>query len=174
MKNTLYIFLSLLLFTLKILAQEQLNFKVLNMDDGLSDNTILSITKGPEGFLWFGSSNGLNKYDGKTIKVFKISQHTNNQINKIIPLGSNFLIILSQNNLYLFNKQFENFLNIAYQKEKSGHGIIDFSLDANNQCWAITDDGLFCLDLSQINISEKSDSVFLKSKHSVNPVKFQP
>lgn len=50
MKNTLYIFLSLLLFTLKILAQEQLNFKVLNMDDGLSDNTILSITKGPEGF----------------------------------------------------------------------------------------------------------------------------
>ena len=174
MKNTLYIFLSLLLFTLKILAQEQLNFKVLNMDDGLSDNTILSITKGPEGFLWFGSSNGLNKYDGKIIKVFKISQHTNNQINKIIPLGSNFLIILSQNNLYLFNKRFENFLNIAYQKEKSGHGIIDFSLDANNQCWAITDDGLFCLDLSQINISEKSDSVFLKKeKIAYSTKKFQ-
>ena len=78
-----------------------LNFNVLNMDDGLTDNTIQSITKDPEGFMWFGSSNGLNKYDGKTVKVFKISQQTNRPINRIVPLDSNLLLILSLNDLYL-------------------------------------------------------------------------
>ena len=163
MKKTLYILLSLLLLTLKIQAQNLLNFNVLNMEDGLSDNTILSITKGPEGFLWFGSSSGLNQYDGKTVKVFKISQQTNKPINKIIPLDSNFLIILSQNNLYLFNKQFEKFSSIIFQKEKSEQDIIDFSLDTNNQCWTITKEGLYQIDLSEINITESSDSIFMRN-----------
>lgn len=164
MKNTIYILLSLLFFTLKIQAQDLLKFNVLNMDNGLSDNTILSITKGPEGFLWFGSSNGLNKYDGKTIKVFKISRNTNNIISRIIPIGSNFLFILSHNNLYLFNKRLEKFSPITFRNEKSEQGILDFSIDTNSQCWSITKDGLYRIDLSQIKIDENSDTIFLRNE----------
>lgn len=164
MKNTLYILLCLLLFTLKIQAQGLLKFNVLNMDNGLSDNTILSITKGPEGFLWFGSSNGLNKYDGKTIKVFKISRNNNDLISKITPLDSNFLLILSHNNLYLFNKRSEKFSPIKFRKEELKQGILDFSIDTNRFCWSITKDGLYRINLSQIKIDESSDTIFLRKE----------
>ena len=171
MKKTLYILLSLLLFTLKIHCQNLLNFNVLNMDDGLSDNTILSITKGPEGFMWFGSSSGLNQYDGKTVKVFKISRQTNKPINKIVSLDSNILLIRSLNNLYLFNRRFEKFLPIIFQKEKSEQDIVDFALDANNRCWTITKDGLYHFDLSQIKMTESSDTIYLRKEKIEYPEK---
>ena len=42
------------------------DFQVLNMNDGLSDNDIHSVAKDTEGFMWFGTGSGLNRYDGRT------------------------------------------------------------------------------------------------------------
>lgn len=42
------------------------DFQVLNMNDGLSDNDIHSVAKDTEGFMWFGTGSGLNRYDGHT------------------------------------------------------------------------------------------------------------
>ncbi|MEO1011653.1 MAG: two-component regulator propeller domain-containing protein [Bacteroidota bacterium] len=39
--------------------------------DGLSSNSILSILKDSKGFMWFGTFDGLNKYDGANITVYK-------------------------------------------------------------------------------------------------------
>lgn len=46
-------------------------FKHLNVSDGLSNNNVESIIRDHEGFMWFGTSNGLNKYDGYKCKVYK-------------------------------------------------------------------------------------------------------
>ena len=40
------------------------DFQVLNMNDGIADNDIHSIEKDAEGFIWFGTSSGLSRYDG--------------------------------------------------------------------------------------------------------------
>ena len=46
------------------------NFKRLGIEDGLSQSTIYSIFQDSEGYMWFGTANGLNKYDGYNFKIF--------------------------------------------------------------------------------------------------------
>ena len=39
--------------------------------DGLSNTSVISITQGPRGFMWFGTWNGLNRYDGHEFKTYE-------------------------------------------------------------------------------------------------------
>ena len=42
----------------------QIYFNHLSIDHGLSANNVHSITQDRDGFMWFGTENGLNRYDG--------------------------------------------------------------------------------------------------------------
>ena len=67
--------LALLLASWIVSAQSYL-FKHLEVSDGLSNNSVNTIYKGRDGFMWFGTTTGLNRYDGYT---FKIYQHAENE-----------------------------------------------------------------------------------------------
>ncbi len=62
-----------LLVTLKIAAQnnENLYFSNLNLKDGLSQISVLKIFQDTKGFIWFGTRNGLNRYDGSEFVIYK-------------------------------------------------------------------------------------------------------
>jgi len=45
--------------------------KVIGIEEGLSNNTVTSIYKDRNGFMWFGTLDGLNRYDGYSFKIFK-------------------------------------------------------------------------------------------------------
>jgi ligand-binding sensor domain-containing protein/serine phosphatase RsbU (regulator of sigma subunit) len=58
--------------TLVAHAQEPLvYFDQITLDDGLSDNTVYSIVQGGTGYLWFGTQNGLNRYNGYEFDIFR-------------------------------------------------------------------------------------------------------
>src|SRR5690348_4876248 len=46
-------------------------FDKLTEENGLSDNRVTCFLKDRTGYLWIGTHNGLNRYDGHTFKVFK-------------------------------------------------------------------------------------------------------
>lgn len=46
-------------------------FEHLGLEDGLSQSSVLVILQDRRGFLWFGTEDGLNRYDGYTFRVFK-------------------------------------------------------------------------------------------------------
>jgi ligand-binding sensor domain-containing protein/signal transduction histidine kinase/DNA-binding response OmpR family regulator len=69
-------YLSILFFLLLhqiSLAQENkaILFSHLTADNGLSESSVNCILKDKYGFLWFGTGDGLNKYDGYKFKVFR-------------------------------------------------------------------------------------------------------
>jgi AraC family transcriptional regulator, chitin signaling transcriptional activator len=67
MKSIVSLLLLFLLLATAAIAQ----FKTINMEKGLSNNTAISLLQDSRGFLWIGTMDGLNRYDGKEIKVFK-------------------------------------------------------------------------------------------------------
>jgi ligand-binding sensor domain-containing protein len=61
----------LLLSSLGFSQQKADIFKNFTAKDGLSQHDINCIVQDNEGFLWFGTNDGLNKYDGYNFNVFK-------------------------------------------------------------------------------------------------------
>ena len=50
---------------------EQVRFENLTSEDGLSSNRVTSILRDNRGFMWFGTFDGLNRYDGYEFKVYR-------------------------------------------------------------------------------------------------------
>ncbi|MEP5613429.1 MAG: two-component regulator propeller domain-containing protein, partial [Cyclobacteriaceae bacterium] len=64
-------FLALYFVWLNALGQERLNFENLTVEDGLSYSLVFEILKDNHGFMWFGTTDGLNKFDGHTFTVYQ-------------------------------------------------------------------------------------------------------
>lgn len=58
-------------FQVKIFSQPIHKANVINSDQGLSQNSVYAIHRDVKGFLWIGTGDGLNRYDGKQVKVFR-------------------------------------------------------------------------------------------------------
>jgi len=57
-------------FVLCFGQQTELQFERINLEHGLSQSTVFDICQDDEGYLWLGTANGLNRYDGYGIKTF--------------------------------------------------------------------------------------------------------
>jgi ligand-binding sensor domain-containing protein/signal transduction histidine kinase len=51
--------------------RKEFNFGLISIEQGLSQSTVFSIAQDKRGFMWFGTNDGLNKYDGYKMTVFK-------------------------------------------------------------------------------------------------------
>ncbi len=84
MKRFIYL-LILLAGTLRLNAHEHYVVQHYSIKDGLSQNTVMAILQDKEGFMWFGTWDGLNRFDGYTFRVFKAMNngeeaHVNNRV----------------------------------------------------------------------------------------------
>ena len=57
-----------------------INFKRITIEDGLSQTTVEYIYQDSDGYMWFGTDNGLNKYDGTNFEVYKYKREDENSL----------------------------------------------------------------------------------------------
>jgi len=98
-------------------SKRPLEFKQLSVEQGLSQCTVNCIIQDSFGFLWFGTEDGLNKYDGYSFKIFKHRPNDpnslcHNSITSIFEDRSGALWIgASQEGLNKFDREQEVFIN---------------------------------------------------------------
>lgn len=101
-------FVLVLFFALQTLhAQGQtLTARTLNIDDGLSQSAVGDIIKGPKGYYWFATQDGLNRYDGYGFQVFTTQSSPelkSNYITRIVVLDTEHILIGTASGLYVLN-----------------------------------------------------------------------
>jgi len=63
-------FIFIYTLTATICLAQRVVFKHLTVDNGLSNNAVLAITRDASGFMWYGTRHGLNKYDTRGFKTY--------------------------------------------------------------------------------------------------------
>ena len=108
-------FLMVLLLAISANGQPQVLFKNFGVNDGMSSNTVWNITQDDQGYMWFGTKNGLNRFDGHTFKIYQA--HTkpsseNSFIHSICRFDSTSFWVGTEDGLYILDLVQEKFHKI--------------------------------------------------------------
>jgi ligand-binding sensor domain-containing protein len=131
-----------------------MRFTRLSTEDGLSQTRVSQIVQGPQGFIWFGTQYGLNRYDGYKFKVFAHDPR------RAKSLGGTFVTALFKDHtgalwvgcassLDKFDPVMETVVHYRIDpddpKGLSGT-VVHVSEDGNGTLWLATGAGLYKLD----------------------------
>lgn len=109
MKSFSIILLNLLLPVLLFAAPGDFRFRRFSVEDGVSSNSVRAIMQDKYGFLWFGTDDGLNRYDGTTVKLYKLNiPGSNEYVSALFDAGEK-IWIGTDSGLYLFDYETEAF-----------------------------------------------------------------
>jgi signal transduction histidine kinase/ligand-binding sensor domain-containing protein len=135
------------------LLTEQPFFQRVSNYDGLSQGTINCIIQDQQGFMWFGTMDGLNRYDGYEITVFRnlpgdTNSISSNVVNQIIEDKAGLLWFFTDNGINVYNPVLNTFKRIHLTtsikpfKVEIIHAAV---IDASGKFWLGTqDNGLIC------------------------------
>ncbi|WP_299669150.1 two-component regulator propeller domain-containing protein [uncultured Polaribacter sp.] len=158
-----------------------LKFENLNTADGLSSSTCGEIFQDKEGFLWFGTIDGLNKYNGYEFEIFRFilndsTSISNNRITSIEEDNNGNLWIGTNNGLNLFDKKTNKFLRIQLYKQlslanSSQKVINDLLYDTlTNTLWVATKNGVIKigLDANHARFQNFKFSYYINDQSNLN------
>ncbi|TCD00759.1 hybrid sensor histidine kinase/response regulator [Pedobacter frigidisoli] len=137
--------------TLSANAQQSILFDHLGIEKGLSQTSVLSITQDKNGFMWFGTRYGLNRYDGYNIKVYQYAEAdttsvSNNYITCLFSDSRKKLWVGTSGGLNLYNEKVDNFERVSTQPKNprgiSSHVINCITEDKKGNIWIGTLNGL--------------------------------
>jgi PAS domain S-box-containing protein len=142
---------------LAALSQKQnIRFEHLGTDQGLSQSNVICILQDSRGFMWFGTRDGLNKYDGYKFTIYKNDPHnphsiSNNFIKSILESKDGTIWIGTiGGGLSRFDRQkslFTNYKNDPHNPHSISDNFVNSILeDSKGNLWIGTQRGLNLLD----------------------------
>jgi len=158
-----------------------LKFEYLTAIDGLSHNKVQCILQDRQGYIWFGTIYGLNRYDGYTFKIFEnipgdSSSIANNNIIGLYQDNAGTIWIGTSTTLSSYDPHTETFKN--YDLPVLNGWIHSFAEDETGLLWVATGSGLFSFDKKTMRATMyKTDDSARENIHSIlkdnnNPKKF--
>lgn len=107
----------------------------ITMDDGLPSNAVRSVVQGSKGYMWFGTDNGLCRFDGYDVKTYYNPFTTVDQFVSALTACEEGLLIGCNNGAYLFCNATDRFQKLS---DKITAPVLNFSLDGDQNIWIST------------------------------------
>lgn len=156
----------------KLFAQkDNLRFERISIEQGLSQNTIYCILQDRKSFLWFGTQDGLNKFDGYDFKVHKHDpQDPNSLSNNVVRAiyedrAGTLWIGTNGGGLNKFDREKEIFTHYRYDPANhnslSDNKVTPIYEDRSGMLWIGTDGG-------GLNRFDREKETFKHCKHDPN------
>lgn len=127
-------------------------FQNIKWQDGLSAKQVRCLYKDDTGFLWIGTNNGLNRYDGAVVKQYKHgTKQKNLLINAIQPLGKGDTLVLGLlNGIMLFNASSGSFLKDSRFSALDKETVITIKTDNVGRLWIGTSNRIFVYEKGKL------------------------
>ncbi|MEY8687819.1 two-component regulator propeller domain-containing protein [Bacteroides sp. AN502(2024)] len=149
-----YIVYILFLFPVWVTAQ---TYKYIGMEDGLSNRQIFNIQKDAQGYMWFLTNEGMDRYNGKDIKHYKLNKE-GNTLDAPIRLGWLYTephigiwVIGKQGRIFQYDVNKDDF-RMVYRLPDTSETISCGYLDCNNNIWLCRKDTVLLYDIRDAHI----------------------
>jgi ligand-binding sensor domain-containing protein/signal transduction histidine kinase/DNA-binding response OmpR family regulator len=125
---------------------QRLDFTHLTPENGLSQKSVLAIAQDSHGFMWFGTADGLNRYDSRDFKVYSTASglHTS-YILCILEDSKNTLWAGTRGGMFRYQPQTDNFVQVRFSRSDS-YAVNCTAEDRQHRVWAGTGDGLYLIN----------------------------
>ena len=141
-----------LLLTSWMVVAQSYQFKHLEVSDGLSNNSVNTICKDRDGFMWFGTTTGLNRYDGYTFKIYQHAENDpgslpDNYITDIVEMPDGRFWVNTGRGYVLFDKEQDCFITdvTGFMKNLESGGVPEqvFVDREGNTCLSVAGEGCY-------------------------------
>ena len=107
----------------------------IGIKDGLPSNAVRNIVQDKDGFLWFGTDNGLCRYDGYTVQAFVNPQMGVDQYVSSLASCDEGILVGTNHGAYLLSFESRNFKKVG---EKLNASVSHISVDGEHNAWIST------------------------------------
>lgn len=129
----------LFLFLLPLMAHGQ-TYKYIGVEDGLSNRRIYNIQKDRQGYMWFLTSEGMDRYNGHDIRHYKLIE-ANKELSSGIHLGwlyadkeGGIWVVGKKGRIFRYEEKYDHF-KMVYKLPEATDAISYGYMDRNNTIW---------------------------------------
>ncbi|TKT92592.1 ligand-binding sensor domain-containing protein [Dyadobacter frigoris] len=118
-------------------APFRLSFHHLTREEGLSNNNVFCLLRDSRGFIWLGTANGLNRFDGTTCRVYKPDNANidGTDIKNIVEDQSGNLWIGTENGLSKYDRKTDKFTSIPAPGHEKHFLSFPYCVDNKGLIW---------------------------------------
>lgn len=161
---------NMVMFTGSAYAQQfDIRFHTYTLKDGLSQSTINTVFQDEKGFMWIGTQDGLNRFDGYEFKVFSHSLGDSSTISSgfvrdILQLPNDRILLATEKGLNVMDQRTEHFIHYKHDEENQNaidhDNIYALHKDLDGNIWIGTEKGL--------NLFDYKKGVFIHHKFMID------
>ena len=139
MKRLFLLVISVIISVVNLNAQS--SFRHITDEDGLSSNHVRSLLQDSLGFIWVGTDQGLNRYDGQSFKIYEFPEDWSGATLLALLDGGTYILLGTDRGVFRFSHEHESIERFDFtvkDDEEPSSEVTSMTKDKDGNIWIST------------------------------------